>query len=166
MFPPFVTSLARKVPPGGDVIDGYYIPGGTTVACHHYASYHSSANFYKAGEWHPERWLDPSHPLSPASVAKQNPDNASYQDDAEGFSMDNKDVLNPFSLGPYGCLGKNLAYAEMRLILASVLWKFDMELCEESLGWVERMDVYFLWDKDALWIKLKEWDGMQGAKWE
>lgn len=56
----------------------------TVVACHHYASYHSSSNFAWPDSFIPERWLgnDPR------------------------FTNDKKDVLQPFSLGPRNCLGK------------------------------------------------------------
>lgn len=103
MYPPFVTSLARTVPAGGSTIDGQYIPEGVcfthtkaysfqyksniqkiTVACHHYASYHSASNFAFPHDFLPERWLG---------------ENAR-------FDQDKRDVLQPFSLGPRNCLGK------------------------------------------------------------
>lgn len=45
----------------------------------------------------------------------------------------------------------------MRLILAKLLWNFDMEL-EEPLpaGWAERQKTYILWDKPPLMVRLKE----------
>jgi averantin hydroxylase len=61
----------------------------------------------------------------------------------------------PFSLGPRGCIGRNLAYAEMRLILAKVLWNFDLELDEQRCGeWMKCQKIYFLWEKPPLWVKL------------
>ncbi|KAJ5936704.1 hypothetical protein N7466_003154 [Penicillium verhagenii] len=84
MYPPFVTSLSRIVPAGGSTVDSQYIPEGTTVACHHYASYHSASNFTFPHDFLPERWLD----------------------ETGRFAEDKKDVLQPFSLGPRNCLGK------------------------------------------------------------
>lgn len=86
LYPPFVTSLSRVAPKGGGMVDGWHVPEGTSVACHHYAAYRSSRNFVKAEEFCPERWLDEA-------------DNGEFRDDR-------KDVLQPFSLGPRGCLGK------------------------------------------------------------
>ena len=83
-YPPFVTSLARLVPPNSGRIDGHLIPENTTVACHHYASYHSASNFALPNEFIPERWLDTD----------------------SRFNSDKKDCLNPFSLGTRNCLGK------------------------------------------------------------
>jgi hypothetical protein len=42
----------------------------------------------------------------------------------------------------------------MRLILASVLLHFDLELCSESDDWMDQQ-THFLWDKKPLMVKLK-----------
>ncbi|KAJ5818156.1 hypothetical protein N7474_003747 [Penicillium riverlandense] len=133
LYPPFVTSLARIVPAGGAMIDEHFVPEGTIVACHHYASYHSSSNFTFPNDFIPERWLGI---------------------DAR-FNKDKKDVLQPFSLGPRNCLGKNLAYCEIRLILCKLLYHFNLALCPESANWTDQK-VYFLWDKPALLVTLTD----------
>jgi cytochrome P450 len=48
----------------------------------------------------------------------------------------------------------SLAYHEMRLVLASVLLKFDLELCEEAENWLDQ-EIYILWMKRPLMVKLK-----------
>ena len=78
------------------------------------------------------------------------------------FERDVRDVLQPFSLGPANCLGRNLAYAEMRVILAKLVWAFEWEIEESSRGWVERQEVYFLWDKPALRVRLGLREGESG----
>ena len=47
----------------------------------------------------------------------------------------------------------SLAYAEMRLILAQVLWNFDMELATESENWADQK-IFSLWEKEPLYVKL------------
>jgi hypothetical protein len=47
-----------------------------------------------------------------------------------------------------------MAYHEMRLIIAKVLYNFDMELCPESWDWTEQK-TYILWEKHPLMCKLK-----------
>jgi len=49
----------------------------------------------------------------------------------------------------------SLAYAEMRLILARLLWNFNLELDERSLTWAQGMKMYLLWEKVPLYVKLK-----------
>lgn len=48
----------------------------------------------------------------------------------------------------------SLAYAEMRLILARVVFNFDMKLTEESQGWMERQKIHVLWKKGPLNVHL------------
>jgi aspirochlorine biosynthesis cytochrome P450 monooxygenase len=57
-------------------------------------------------------------------------------------------------VGPRNCIGKNLAYAEMRLLLTSLVWHYDLELAEESKNWLEENLVYILWLKLELRVKL------------
>ncbi|KAK6950625.1 hypothetical protein Daesc_007149 [Daldinia eschscholtzii] len=48
-------------------------------------------------------------------------------DPTSPFSKDRDEAVQPFSLGPRSCLGQNLAMAELRLIIAKLLWTFDFE---------------------------------------
>lgn len=111
-------------------------PPKTKVAVHQSAAYYSPLNFHKPECYIPERWLPD---------AKDNPQSP--------FFNDNRDVLQPFSTGPRNCIGRNLAYNEMRVILARMIWKFDMELCPESQAWDEQKS-YGLWEKHPLMCKL------------
>jgi cytochrome P450 len=72
-------------------------------------------------------------------------------------------VLQPFSVGPRNCIGRNLALAEMRLILARVLWNFDFELCPESERWAEQK-VMSLWIKPELMCKVKVREGLEKSE--
>lgn len=49
----------------------------------------------------------------------------------------------------------SLAYCEIRLILCKLLWHFDIALCAESADWTDQK-VYFLWDKPALKVMLRD----------
>jgi hypothetical protein len=44
------------------------------------------------------------------------------------------------------------------MILARVLWNFDMELCAESSGWEEQRS-FLLWEKKPLMCALKRREG-------
>jgi hypothetical protein len=43
----------------------------------------------------------------------------------------------------------------MRLILAKVLFEFDMELVKQSNDWMAGQKVFGLWKKPALMVKLQ-----------
>jgi len=51
-------------------------------------------------------------------------------------------------------LGKNLAYAELRLVFAKMLFNFDMELDSRSVGWEKGLELHTLWYRPELWVKL------------
>ncbi|KAE8153594.1 cytochrome P450 [Aspergillus avenaceus] len=135
MYPPVPTGL-RRMTLEPTYISGYEIPAGTQVSVHQSAAYWSSINFHDPEHFHPERWLP---------EAKSDP--------ASPFFSDKRGVLQPFSTGPRNCIGRNLAFAEMRVILARVLWNFDLKLCEQSRNWSDQK-TYALWEKPPLMCKL------------
>lgn len=45
-----------------------------------------------------------------------------------------KDAFGPFSTGPFGCIGKNLAYMEIRTITAQLVDQFDVSLAPGEDG--------------------------------
>lgn len=50
--------------------------------------------------------------------------------------------------------GCSLAYHEMRLIFASLMLHFDMQLCDEKENWTD-VPAHIIWAKNPLYIKLK-----------
>lgn len=143
LFPPSAASQQRIVPPGGATIDGYYVPAGKTVAVSPWASTHSRLNFHEPDMFRPERWLGD-----------------------ERYSNDNLNASLPFGTGPRVCIGRNLAYLEMRLIASHLLWSFDIELDRGKYGeknqvWgldgkMKPMRVFHSMTKPELWLRLKE----------
>ncbi|KAH6660272.1 cytochrome P450 [Truncatella angustata] len=131
LYPPVAGGLPRIVPPGGARVCGEYIAEGQTVAVHHFALYRDERLWKDAQEYHPERWLgDPR------------------------FADDQRDALQPFHVGPRNCLGRNLAYVEMRTILARTLWNFDLKINDESLNWLDQKN-FSLWAKPSLMAYLR-----------
>ncbi|KAF2158976.1 hypothetical protein M409DRAFT_38012 [Zasmidium cellare ATCC 36951] len=134
LYPPGPNAQPRITPPKGNTILGKYIPGNTILGIPHRAMYLSESNFTRPTEFIPERWLDPTR--------------------SEEFAGDRRECFHPFSYGPRNCIGMNLAYAELRLILARVIWDFEMEISASSEGWMENQDSYLLWQKQPLWVRL------------
>ncbi|KAK6822912.1 hypothetical protein PG987_014457 [Apiospora arundinis] len=130
-YPPVVIGLPRVVPKGGATVAGQFVPEGTTVAVWHYAISQDPKLWTDPNGFHPERFLgDPR------------------------FKGDVLEAMQPFSLGPRNCLGKNLAYAEMRLILAKIVFNFDMRIADESRGWLKGQKAFTVWDKPPLQVYL------------
>ncbi|MCJ1300724.1 hypothetical protein MMC08_003521 [Hypocenomyce scalaris] len=131
MYPPVPAGFPRRVPEGGASIAGNWVPEQTIVTVTQWAANRSPRNFNLPNEFIPERWLgDPR------------------------FNDDDKAALQPFHVGPRNCLGRNLAYVEMRLILARLLWNFDLELVEACERWDEQ-EIYGFWQKTPLLVRLK-----------
>ncbi|KAI9929328.1 hypothetical protein MW887_000796 [Aspergillus wentii] len=135
MYPPVPSGLQRMTL-SPVCISGYELPARTKVAVHQASAYMSPANFHSPDRFIPERW---------SPEAKSDP--------SSPFFSDNRDVLQPFSVGPRNCIGRNLAYTEMRVILARVLWNFELALQQDSLKWNEQK-TYTLWEKLPLMCKL------------
>lgn len=50
--------------------------------------------------------------------------------------------------------GGSLAYHELRIILAKMLWNFEFKLCPESDTWINQK-CYTLWQKTPLWVEVR-----------
>ncbi|KAI5863432.1 putative cytochrome P450 [Durotheca rogersii] len=134
LYPPVASGLVREVPLGGAKIAGRFVPGGTMVEVQQWSMNHSKENWNDPWTFRPERFLDTLEEAAKAG--------------------NRLDALQAFSVGPRNCIGRNLAYAEMRVILARLVYDFDMKLSEESTDWIKRQKVFALWDRIPLYVSL------------
>ncbi|KFY25574.1 hypothetical protein V491_01685 [Pseudogymnoascus sp. VKM F-3775] len=137
--PPVGEGLLRRVPKEGATIDGHWVPGGSSVSVDPWAASHNEGNFRDCDDFVPERWL---------------------ADKGDYFAGDKLKATQPFSLGPQGCLGKQLAYMEMRLIMCHLIWNFNIESTDGAWQWdpagqMKNLRVYVVWEKPPLNVKLK-----------
>lgn len=116
--------------PEPTTICGRFVPGGYSVGVNQYAC-GLGRNFRDSSSFRPERWLGDPY-----------------------FEDDLRASREPFSVGPRNCLGKNMAWAESRLLLASLVWHFDIRDSGENEGWLERCRIFRLWDKPPLKVQL------------
>lgn len=96
----------------------------------------SSKNFALPTEFHPERWL----PLEERPAQ---------------FKSDNLAISKPFSTGPANCLGQDLAWAEMRLVLARLVWAFDMSVDADRIVDWTKLRAMIPTEKKPMFIRLK-----------
>ncbi|KAK9440015.1 Cytochrome P450 CYP65BH1 [Metarhizium brunneum] len=137
LCPAIPALLPRVVPAGGETYSGHYLPGGTKISVRP-AILHTSARYFEAPhEFHPERWLP----------ADQRPGQ---------FASDNHAASRPFSVGPTGCAGKGLAWAELRLIIARLVWAFDMSVdSDHALDWT-KWKARIVVEKGPQFLRLKQ----------
>ncbi|KAL9012746.1 MAG: hypothetical protein Q9173_002509 [Seirophora scorigena] len=131
IFPPVAEGLPRVAPPGGCFIEGRWIPGKTFVQVSIFAANMSATNWANPTSFVPERWIAP------------------YGD----YAQDQRQSLQPFSLGPRVCIGKQFALGEIRLVLAMLLWHFDVRIPSKDT-WTA-VPSYMLWEKKPLYVELK-----------
>ncbi|KAF2011846.1 cytochrome P450 [Aaosphaeria arxii CBS 175.79] len=103
----------RVSPPEGGIVAGNYVPGNTIVTVLPVAVSFSPKYFYEPESWHPERWL-PEAETDPKSP----------------FYHDHRKAVRGFGWGPYNCIGEPLGWAAMRLILAQMLWAYNLKKAE------------------------------------
>ncbi|KAF2815851.1 benzoate 4-monooxygenase cytochrome P450 [Mytilinidion resinicola] len=108
LVPCVSSQFPREVLPGGMTVDDQYIPAGTVVGTSPYALHHNEENYPDSFAFKPERWLGDEE-----SVARA------------------KSAFNTFSVGQYNCIGKNVAYLAIKLVIAKLLWGYEVRVPEE-----------------------------------
>ncbi|KAJ4422136.1 hypothetical protein N0V82_003219 [Gnomoniopsis sp. IMI 355080] len=126
IMPPVAMGPPR-VSPGGTV-DGVYVPKGVYVSADLWSISHDPRNAVEPDRFEPGRWLDGGR----------------------------KPYSQPFIIGPRSCIGVNLAWLEMKLTLAKMVYSFDFRLAQETPGqdWVNECQLLLLWKKPKLMVKL------------
>ncbi|KAI0601521.1 putative cytochrome P450 [Biscogniauxia sp. FL1348] len=140
IMPPVPMGLPRVSP--GDTVDGVYVPADI------WTLHHDERNVERPDEFGPSRWLTPDgEGEEEGGVRRQR---------GRPFSV-------PFSIGPRMCIGVNLAWVEMRVVLAKFVYAFDWTLEEGCPDWVAENKLYMLWKKPKLMIRLRDAPGKGGA---
>ncbi|KAJ2992986.1 hypothetical protein NUW58_g1986 [Xylaria curta] len=125
---PLANGFTRWVPDkNGAVICGRHVPQGTVVTINHYCSNTSSSNFRNPMQFIPARWMGD-----------------------EAYAEDNRDVVQPFSVGPRNCPGKQFALLNIKLTIAHLLWRFDLKLGEGTKDWAVGQRLYNGWVQPPL----------------
>ncbi|KAM7200691.1 Cytochrome P450 monooxygenase sdnF [Naviculisporaceae sp. PSN 640] len=143
MTPAEPNGLARKVVvDGGLDIAGEWIPKGTAIYVSQFAANRSSSYFHLPNEYHPERWLPENTP--------------------EEFRNDKLDAVQPFIMGVNVCIGRGLAWMEMRVTLAKLLWHFDWTVRSGDGDAFEQAKAWHVWTKSHVYLEMHE----RGALYE
>jgi cytochrome P450 len=109
--------LPRIVPAGGRTIAGKFLDEGVTVSVPTYTLLRDAGAFDHPTEFIPDRWID---------------------GDREQMSK----AHLPFSIGPRACIGRNIAYFEQIIIIATLVHAFDFEFSHKDfeLDTIERFN--------------------------
>lgn len=109
LSPAIGAMLPREILSGGLTVDDEYFPAGVDVGVPGYSIHHNETYYPDPFSFKPERWLSSN----------------SSSDSALTLA---RSAFCPFGVGRTSCVGKYLAYQEMAISLARMLWLFDMRL--------------------------------------
>ncbi|KAH7884698.1 cytochrome P450 [Phlebopus sp. FC_14] len=148
LFPPVLSGSQRGAPKGsgGKMVGPYFVPEGTSAFVHFYSLHRDPRNFSPTPDvfW-PERWLSPEerqafgHPYSKATPF-----------------VHNTAAFVPFSFGPANCVGKNLAYQEMRTVACVMMQRLELKYADgyDPQSWERDLKDYFVATKGKLPVVL------------
>lgn len=119
MHPATAWAPERVVPVGGHTIAGERIPAGTVVGISAWVIHRDPSIFGEdVDTFRPERWLAES-------------------EDKEGLDKikDMERHLLHFGVGPYTCIGRNIALMEIYRVVPALLRKFEIALVDPRRHW-------------------------------
>ena len=116
--PPVSGDLDRQVVKDGITVDGHFFREGTKVGVSLYSLQNNENIIQDPFVFRPERWIvDETKGVTAESVAAV------------------ESIFYPFSYGPRACPGKQLAYLEMTITMAKILFLADVQAVEgDDLG--------------------------------
>ncbi|CAO1622119.1 unnamed protein product [Sympodiomycopsis kandeliae] len=136
--------------------NGQVIPIGTAVSVNIYTIQRDARNFYRPTEFLPERWLDPITNRV-FNVDAQKP--SELEEVTTKYSPHNFGAFHPFSLGPYACVGKTVAWAELRAVLATIMLRYDVEMKQEDYdSFGQSYEDHFVSSNGPCWMTIKPRD--------
>ena len=129
LLPPLAGKFMSRRSPG-TTIEGIYVPFGTQVYAEAYTMQRSPMYWHAPDEFRPERWYE--------------------RGEGSPFAGDVHEAYKPFSSGPRTCLGREMALQTLRLTVAKLAFKYDIDMVNKDT---------FLWERDtgsaALYSKYK-----------
>jgi len=104
LYPPVTFFTQRATPTSGFTIGDVHIPPDTVLSVATYQLQHDPRNFVNPDDFIPERWAS-----RPEVVL-------------------NKEAFLPFSVGPYNCVGRGLAWMELRSVISRTVHSYEVSL--------------------------------------
>ncbi|KAI0128338.1 cytochrome P450 [Xylariales sp. AK1849] len=108
LAPPVAAEPQRTVAPGGSFADGHFFPPGVELSVCNYCLGLNEEVFPDPFRFRPERWMAEAPGNSEEAVKRA------------------ESGLSAFWAGTRGCVGKNLAWMEMSIVLARAVFSFEM----------------------------------------
>ncbi|KAI8256561.1 hypothetical protein K4K58_004796 [Colletotrichum sp. SAR11_239] len=110
-----------RMEPGGVHVGDIFYPEGVNIGVPVFSIHHDKEYFPDPFLFQPERWI----------VGETLADGTIITPD---FLKHSSAAFMAFSAGTRGCIGKPLAYLQISILFATLMFKYDMRLCQQS--WV------------------------------
>lgn len=114
----------------------------TRLANRTFAVNRSTRYFTNPDRFVPERWLSP-------------------EERPTEYKNDQLTASKPFSVGFHSCLGRPLAWVELRLVVIKLLWAFDLEEDSANVVDFDKFPVIMLIQKEPMMMWLKARPGVE-----
>ncbi|GLA68633.1 hypothetical protein AtubIFM55763_005374 [Aspergillus tubingensis] len=134
IFPPIPGAMHRVTPASGALIAGRWVAGNMRVYIPIFAVTRSPTHFWNPDKFIPDRWLN----------------------GADGpYQKDNKAAFHPFSTGPRGCIGQDMAYGMTKVVFCKFATEFNCELASDDTGsWLSGLRSWGTWDVPPLMVRV------------
>ncbi|KAI0808883.1 cytochrome P450 [Xylaria sp. FL0064] len=125
-----------RISPGANV-DGHYVPQGVICQISYFSATRSPRFFHEPLRFRPERWLSPDDPrFDPA------------------YENDDLKASTPFSQDLSGCPGGSIATAVIRLFIAKVVWRFDLEATQNDISFDKDFKFLTFWERPDFFVRM------------
>ncbi|KAK0636053.1 cytochrome P450 [Bombardia bombarda] len=132
IMPPASGAFFKTVPPGGDMINGMFIPEGTQIGSSPFGIHHSKKTFGADAElFRPERWLEA---------------------DEQQLALMTNTVDLVFHHGKYQCLGKTVAMMEFDKVFVELLREFDFSIARPQTP--AKISNAGIWIIEDFWVRI------------
>ena len=115
----------RQAQQPASIVGCQNLPAGTRISLYSHVVHHDKAVFPLPDEWNPDRWLYGRAQGSPERSGKA----------GRSFLA--------FGAGDRSCVGRDLAMYNMKILLATVYYKYQTSLANETAGGRKKMSLMF-----------------------
>ncbi|KAI1198721.1 cytochrome P450 [Nemania serpens] len=130
-----VDGLPRISP--GTTVDGHYVPQGVICQISYFSATRSPRFFREPLRFRPERWLPRDDPRFDPF-----------------FESDDLKASKPFSQGLRGCPGGSIATAIVRLFVAKVVWRFNLETTQNNVSFDKDFKFMTFWERPDFLVRM------------
>jgi len=167
IWPPLQALNSKLAPPGGETVNGVFIPGGIEV-CHNAYTTQRRKEIYglDAEYFRPERWLEAAAEAGQGDgggidqgLGEDGASTEAGRDGTTRLAKMESTLELIFGSGRFGCLGRHIALIELDKVIPVLLRDFDWAVVDPSKG-IESL-CYGVFVQRGVWLRATP----RGSEW-